>query len=78
MCFLSTFNYLVHHEQASKFALTYQMWFCRSFDTKAGEWHDVQLPFEEFIPIFRAKTVKDGAKLDPSTVTSIQVCFSTF
>ena len=54
-----------------------QMRFCRSFDTKAGEWHDVQLPFEEFIPLFRAKTVKDGAKLDPSTVTSIQVCFST-
>ena len=46
---------------------------CRSFDTKAGEWHDVHLPFEEFIPLFRAKTVKDGAKLDPSTVTSIQV-----
>jgi hypothetical protein len=36
----------------------------------------VQLPFEEFIPLFRAKTVKDGAKLDPSTVTSIQVCIS--
>ena len=46
---------------------------CRSFDTKAGEWHDVQLPFEEFIPLFRAKTVKGGPKLDPSTVTSIQV-----
>lgn len=50
---------------------------CRSFDTKAGEWHDVQLPFEEFIPLFRAKTVQDGAKLDPSTVTSIQVSSNT-
>lgn len=49
-----------------------------SFDTKAGEWHDVQLPFEEFIPLFRAKTVKDGAKLDPSTVTSIQLMLSKF
>lgn len=45
----------------------------RSFDTKAGQWHDVHLPFEEFIPLFRAKTVKDGSKLDPSTVTSVQV-----
>lgn len=49
---------------------------CRSFDTKAGEWHDVQLPFEQFIPLFRAKTVKDGAKMDASTVTSIQVSTS--
>lgn len=68
----------VHHEQASSFALTCQMRSCRSFDTKAGEWHDVQLPFEEFIPLFRAKTVKDGAKLDPSTVTSVQVCIPSF
>lgn len=50
---------------------------CRSFDTKAGEWHDVQLPFEEFIPLFRAKTVKGGPQLDASTVTSIQVSTNT-
>ncbi|KAL3146123.1 hypothetical protein ABBQ38_015470 [Trebouxia sp. C0009 RCD-2024] len=49
-----------------------------SFDTKAGEWHDVQLPFQQFIPLFRAKTVKDGSQLDPSTVTSIQLMLSKF
>lgn len=49
-----------------------------SFDTKDGEWHDVQLPFQDFIPLFRAKTVKDGSKLDPSTVTSVQLMLSKF
>ena len=38
-------------------------------------WQDVHLPFEEFVPLFRAKKVKD-ASLNPSTVTSIQVGFS--
>ena len=55
------------------FSATWVVSGCRSFDTKAGEWHNVQLPFDQFIPLFRAKTVKDGSKLDPSTVTSIQV-----
>ena len=48
---------------------------CRSFDTKAGEWQDVHLRFNEFLPLFRAKKVKD-ASLNPSTVTSVQVLAS--
>ena len=35
----------------------------------------MHLPFDEFVPLFRAKKVKD-ASLNPSTVTSIQVGFS--
>lgn len=28
--------------------------YCRSFDTKDGEWQTVDLPFSEFIPVFRS------------------------
>lgn len=43
-----------------------------------GEWQTIKIPFDEFVPAFRAKTVKDGAKLDPSCVMSIQLMLSKF
>ncbi|GMH41686.1 hypothetical protein BSKO_09596 [Bryopsis sp. KO-2023] len=52
--------------------------FCRSFDTVDGEWQTINLPFSEFIPVFRAKTVKDGAKLNPTSIASIQLMLSKF
>lgn len=37
--------------------------FCKSFDT--GEsWQEVKLPFSEFAPVFRAKTVRPSPPLD--------------
>ena len=36
--------------------------YTHSFDTKAGgEWESVRIPFSEFIPVFRAKSVKVGS-----------------
>jgi hypothetical protein len=50
----------------------------RSFDTKDGEWQDIVLPFSEFIPTFRAKTLRDGSKLNPASVCSVQLMLSKF
>lgn len=51
---------------------------CRSFDTKDGEWQTIELPFAEFLPVFRAKTLTDGTRLDPTSVFSIQLMLSKF
>lgn len=51
---------------------------CRSFDTKDGEWQDITLPFSEFLPTFRARTLRDGSKLDPSNCCSVQLMLSKF
>lgn len=54
--------------------------YTRSFDTKAGEWQTIDLPFEEFVPVFRARTVTgaDAKPVDPSTVYSLQIMLSKF
>jgi Complex I intermediate-associated protein 30 (CIA30) len=46
---------------------------CRSFDTEDGKWQTISLPFSEFIPVFRAKTLTDGSFLNPRSVYSIQL-----
>lgn len=51
---------------------------CRSFDTKDGEWQDITLKFSEFVPTFRARTLRDGSKLDASRVCSVQLMLSKF
>jgi hypothetical protein len=50
----------------------------RSFDTTAGAWQTVDLPFAEFIPTFRAKTLKDGSTLNPASICSVQLMLSKF
>lgn len=50
----------------------------RSFDTKAGEWQTIQLPFSEFIPVFRARTQRDGGRIDPFAIHSVQLMLSKF
>mmetsp|Transcript_31732 Transcript_31732/g.90140 ORF Transcript_31732/g.90140 Transcript_31732/m.90140 type:complete len:122 (-) Transcript_31732:612-977(-) len=32
--------------------------YCQSFDTSNGVWQDVDLPFSQFRPVFRAKTLE--------------------
>lgn len=44
----------------------------------AGKWHNVRVPFSEFAPVFRAKTLKDGAPVDQTRVWSIQLMLSKF
>lgn len=51
--------------------------FCRSFDTVNDQWITVQLPFAQFAPVIRAKTVS-GVSLDLSRIYSLQLMLSKF
>jgi hypothetical protein len=50
---------------------------CFSFDTEPDTWMTVQIPFTEFVPVFRAKTVSDAA-IDPSRIHAMQLMLSKF
>lgn len=49
-----------------------------SFDTVSNSWMSVRIPFAELVPVFRAKTLKDSAPIDPSKICSFQVMLSKF
>lgn len=49
-----------------------------SFDTVAGQWQSIRLPFSSLRPIFRARTVPDAPPFDPSQIISLQLMFSKF
>ncbi|MBO1347252.1 MAG: CIA30 family protein [Hormoscilla sp. GUM202] len=51
--------------------------FSYSFDTEPNRWITVRIPFDEFIPVFRAKTVPD-AKLELSSIYACQLMLSKF
>ena len=48
-----------------------------SFDTIADRWLTIQVPFQDLVPIFRAKTVND-APLDTTQICSLQLMLSKF
>jgi Complex I intermediate-associated protein 30 (CIA30) len=50
---------------------------CHSFDTVADTWMTVRIPFNEFIPVLRAKTVT-GATFDLQSVNAFQLMLSKF
>ncbi len=52
--------------------------YCYSFDTVYNIWVNVRIPFEALIPVFRAKTLKNGAPFDPSSIYSFQLMLSKF
>ncbi|MEZ2303512.1 MAG: CIA30 family protein [Microcoleus sp.] len=52
--------------------------YCYSFDTVYNIWITVTIPFEKLIPVFRAKTVKDGSRLNTQTIYSFQLMLSKF
>jgi len=52
--------------------------YCYSFDTVYNITTTLRIPFNQLIPVFRAKTLKDGSPFDPSTVYSIQLMLSKF
>lgn len=52
--------------------------YCYSFDTVAGTWINVRISFADFIPVFRAKTVKTANPLDPSRICAFQLMLSKF
>lgn len=49
-----------------------------SFDTRAGIWLDVDVPFAEMVPTFRARSVPEAAAFDPAQVYSFQLMLSKF
>lgn len=52
--------------------------YAQSFDTIAHQWITVRIPFAEMVPVFRAKTLKDGRKLNPAQIRSLQFMLSKF
>ncbi|MGB8690887.1 MAG: CIA30 family protein [Microcoleus sp.] len=52
--------------------------YCYSFDTVYNIWITVTIPLDKLIPVFRAKTVNSGAKLDTGHIYSFQLMLSKF
>ncbi|NJL84328.1 MAG: NADH:ubiquinone oxidoreductase [Chloroflexaceae bacterium] len=49
-----------------------------SFDAIANEWLTVQIPFGEFIPVFRAKSLSDANPLNTRQIQAMQLMHSKF
>lgn len=52
--------------------------YCASFDTIANQWTTVKVPFTDFIPVFRAKTVREAGSIDAGQIRSMQLMLSKF
>lgn len=52
--------------------------YCYSFDTVYNFPTTIRIPFQDLIPVFRAKTVKEAGKLDSGKVYSMQLMLSKF
>ncbi|MEM9770996.1 MAG: CIA30 family protein [Cyanobacteria bacterium P01_D01_bin.73] len=52
--------------------------YAASFDTTYNLWTTVRIPFSEFRPVFRARTLEDHPPLDTSQVRSLQLMLSKF
>ena len=49
-----------------------------SFNTVANTWINIQIPFADLVPVFRAKVVKDCPPIDTSRISSFQLMLSKF
>jgi Complex I intermediate-associated protein 30 (CIA30)/NmrA-like family len=52
--------------------------YAHSFDTIADEWMTIQIPFQDLVPIFRAKTVSEAPPIDDTQIRSFQLMLSKF
>ena len=52
--------------------------YCYSFDTVINNWINVRIPFSEFVPIFRARTVSDAEPLAAKHIYALQLMLSKF
>lgn len=52
--------------------------FCKTVATTAGEWIDVRVPFEEFQPVRRGRTVKEAGSVDKTRIIAWQLMLSKF
>lgn len=48
------------------------------FDTVAGEWSAVRLPWHEFVAVKRAQVDRSAPPVDPSTVRQLGLVLSRF
>lgn len=60
--------------QAEQLVQAYQA----TFDTVAGDWTTVTLPWHEFVPVRMASWNPDAAPLDPSKIRSMGIVYSRF
>jgi uncharacterized protein YbjT (DUF2867 family) len=49
-----------------------------TFDVPDGEWGDVFIPWHEFVPVKRARSVPDGPALNPKSVQQFGLVYSRF
>ncbi|MEW5303776.1 MAG: hypothetical protein WDW36_006435 [Sanguina aurantia] len=61
-------------EQESQPESTYQT----TFDTVAGSWSDVYLPWHNFVPVKRNQSDPEGAPLSPSAISKFGLVLSRF
>ncbi|GAB4345571.1 MAG: hypothetical protein Fur0042_10360 [Cyanophyceae cyanobacterium] len=54
------------------------MGYSQSFDTVFNTWMTVRLPFRDFVPVFRARTVADAPPLEVAALRSFQLMLSKF
>jgi len=47
-----------------------------SIEPPAGEWVDIHLPFDDFVPVYRGKTVRNHPVLDPSRIMTFGLIIS--
>jgi hypothetical protein len=52
--------------------------YASSFDTQKDLWETIHIPFAQLVPVFRAKTVKEGPTLNLSQIRSLQLMLSKF
>ncbi len=64
------------------FVRTEETWdgvgYAYSFDTIADEWLTIQIPFQDLVPIFRAKTVSNAQPIETNRICSFQLMLSKF
>ncbi|KAG1657278.1 hypothetical protein FOA52_005472 [Chlamydomonas sp. UWO 241] len=71
----STFKFNIKTtEQLASPESTYQA----TFDTVAGQWSDVRLPWHSFVPVKRAQSDPKGAPLDPARIAKFGLVLSRF
>jgi hypothetical protein len=49
-----------------------------AFNTTAGEWLSIPIPFSQLTPVFRAKRQPQAPALNPATICSCQLMLSKF
>jgi len=49
-----------------------------AFDTAPNTWLTITVPFSQFIPVFRARSVSNAPKLNPKAIRSLQLMLSKF